>query len=466
MSTQPSPPPLPPVPSGEQDAFDRIRSLGIVRPDQGRWAAGVASGLAHRLGVDPVLVRGGFVALSIFFGSGLFLYGIGWLLLPQQDGRIHAQEVTRGKVTAGFVGSVIAILSGMSSFWGHDSGSWFGWGPGPGILPLLAVGGVIWWLTHRNHGGPGRPIDSAGQPPVSSTTHPDPSVTTGPAATAFEAPSMTQHGTPYGATTEPGYHPTAGTGTYQPAGYQPPAAPATRTAPSPTKPYRPLTLVTLGTAILASVIAYQISDDWTIGGGIGLGVVGLGLVASGLIGRRGGMLVPAAIVLALTASGGPDVDQTNAVGQRTWAPTTAQELTGDYSMGAGESRIDLTNPALFTSATTEQPLRVAVNQGMGELTLTLPQDVTARVDVQQGIGEIDDQIADKQIGGFGNQHSVITGTGQPVLVVSVQMGMGQVTVTDGAGLPATVPTPGSSPTPGSPSPSAPAASPPAPAKTP
>src|SRR3954464_8970086 len=100
----PGPQPVPPGGPGVASFFDRIRAFGAVRPDEGRWAAGVAAGLARRWGIDPVLVRGGFGLAALFGGIGLLLYGLGWLFLPHPDGRIHAQEVLRGTVTAGVVG--------------------------------------------------------------------------------------------------------------------------------------------------------------------------------------------------------------------------------------------------------------------------------------------------------------------------------------------------------------------------
>ena len=137
--------------------FDRIRSYGAVRPDDGRWFAGVAAALARRWGVDPLLVRGGFVILAIFGGVGLLLYGLGWLFLPQPDGRIHAQEVLRGVVTPGFVGGLLCVLLDLGGTgWSHN-----GWYPGPhpfggGLLLVgLVVLGVWWFSTGRHRRGPG-----------------------------------------------------------------------------------------------------------------------------------------------------------------------------------------------------------------------------------------------------------------------------------------------------------------------
>src|SRR4051794_7991780 len=135
--------PTPPGGPGVAQFFDRIRRYGAVRPDDGRWFAGVAAALARRWGVDPLLVRGGFVLLAIFGGIGLLLYGLGWLFLPHPDGRIHAQEVLRGVVTAGFIGGLLFVLADLgSSGWGR--GGWYGGRPlggGPGVRGRRGVGG-------------------------------------------------------------------------------------------------------------------------------------------------------------------------------------------------------------------------------------------------------------------------------------------------------------------------------------
>ena len=47
--------------------------------------AGVALGLARRLGVDPVIVRIAFVVLSFAGAVGVLLYGALWVLLPSTD---------------------------------------------------------------------------------------------------------------------------------------------------------------------------------------------------------------------------------------------------------------------------------------------------------------------------------------------------------------------------------------------
>jgi phage shock protein C len=52
-----------------------------------RSIAGVCGGLAEYFGIDPVLVRVGWVLLSIFSAAfpGLLVYLIMWILVPERD---------------------------------------------------------------------------------------------------------------------------------------------------------------------------------------------------------------------------------------------------------------------------------------------------------------------------------------------------------------------------------------------
>ena len=65
----------------------------LYRPGEGRWIAGVALGLAHRLGIKPWIVRVGFLILVPVGGAGIFLYAAGWLLIPDEG---EAHSIARG----------------------------------------------------------------------------------------------------------------------------------------------------------------------------------------------------------------------------------------------------------------------------------------------------------------------------------------------------------------------------------
>jgi phage shock protein C len=57
----------------------------MLRVRQGRMVAGVCTGLASYFGVDVNLVRLAFGVLTIFYGLGILLYLIAWVILPEED---------------------------------------------------------------------------------------------------------------------------------------------------------------------------------------------------------------------------------------------------------------------------------------------------------------------------------------------------------------------------------------------
>jgi phage shock protein C len=56
----------------------------LLRPRKGRLVAGVCVGLADYFGVDVNLVRLGFGVFTVFWGLGLLIYGLAWLVLPEE----------------------------------------------------------------------------------------------------------------------------------------------------------------------------------------------------------------------------------------------------------------------------------------------------------------------------------------------------------------------------------------------
>jgi len=56
----------------------------LLRPREGRLVAGVCVGLADYFGVDVNLVRLGFGVFTVFWGLGALIYGLAWLVLPEE----------------------------------------------------------------------------------------------------------------------------------------------------------------------------------------------------------------------------------------------------------------------------------------------------------------------------------------------------------------------------------------------
>ncbi|MBW9204758.1 PspC domain-containing protein [Mumia sp. zg.B53] len=59
------------------------RSKQLARTTHDKWIGGVCGGLARYLGVDPTVVRLGFVVLTLLgLGSMILVYLVAWLLMP------------------------------------------------------------------------------------------------------------------------------------------------------------------------------------------------------------------------------------------------------------------------------------------------------------------------------------------------------------------------------------------------
>lgn len=106
------PPQGPPAPQdGATRFFDWWRSNGLRRSDDS-WLGGVAGGVATRLGIDPLIVRGAAIVVAVLGGPILFVYAAAWALIPDQQGRIHLERAIRGIFDPAMVAiGVLAVLT-------------------------------------------------------------------------------------------------------------------------------------------------------------------------------------------------------------------------------------------------------------------------------------------------------------------------------------------------------------------
>jgi phage shock protein C len=77
----------------------------LTRSETDRVLAGVAGGIAQRLGVNSTLVRVAWVLSVLFGGLGVLVYLILWVVMPKggKDGpasRIAEERFARGEITA------------------------------------------------------------------------------------------------------------------------------------------------------------------------------------------------------------------------------------------------------------------------------------------------------------------------------------------------------------------------------
>jgi signal transduction histidine kinase/phage shock protein PspC (stress-responsive transcriptional regulator) len=87
----------------------------FVRPEQERMVAGVAAGLGRAFGIDPNVVRCGFVVLSVASGFGVVWYLIAWAVMPEAA-RDEATPVARSRCDADVISTVAfggVVLGGL-----------------------------------------------------------------------------------------------------------------------------------------------------------------------------------------------------------------------------------------------------------------------------------------------------------------------------------------------------------------
>jgi phage shock protein PspC (stress-responsive transcriptional regulator) len=453
------------------ELFDRIRSIGLFRPAEGRWVGGVATGIGRRFDLDVTLVRGIFVALSLFGGLGIAAYGLAWLLLPEADGRIHLQQAFRGDFSAGFFGAVILSLAAVGGGGGPGpwrDGFWFGWGfPGGLVLTVLVVLGIYWFAKRTSPPG-GFPATSG------PTTGPTNGPATGPTSTGTATgPDVPTYGTPYGTPGSPrnawpNAGPEMGDAARQ-AGERARLAAAeaarrNRERRERSAPSRRINRITVGLALLTFAVLQIIgrSADWSapvslVAATGALAVLAVGVIVTGLTGRRaaglGGVgILLAIIVLSYSAAddAGVRTGQNVAVaGTQEWRPATLDAAEQQFNLGVGEATLWLTDPGITTAASRGNPVDVSARIGAGHLVVVLPDDVPAQVRVSMGAGEIvNPDGTTREVKGqhSGAVENVATGpAGAPVLVVDVQQGVGQLELKRESSM--TTPTPTGSATP-------------------
>jgi phage shock protein PspC (stress-responsive transcriptional regulator) len=404
------------------DFFGWTRSLHVTRGSD-RWAGGVASGLAHRWGVDPVIVRGLFIVAAIFLGIGVLAYGVLWLLLPEPDGRIHVQEALRGRWTTGMTGALIATLLGLG---GARAGFWFGdlRGGEPlwALFWIVVIGLVIFSATRsRRNRRAFRPGPEESLPYSAAPHAPGPySFSTGPYS----------YGGPYnqGAYSDPTVPP--------PPGGQPAGAPAATVLRARRRgPGGPFAAVVVGLAVLVAggLLALQTAGativDPSTGAlwAIGAGIIGLSILIAGLRGRSAGILSLFAILaLAAAAITQPAYQFSRPHLPVNLAPTTVQQAVSGYHVTASSGQFDLS--ALDSAGPLANDAVVPVSTTMSDVRIRIPKDVPVRVQADATMSNV--QFGDKSIAGLGTNGSETYNSGRAgaTLVVTVHATMSNVQI--------------------------------------
>jgi phage shock protein PspC (stress-responsive transcriptional regulator) len=185
-------PPPPAAPLAGNRFFAWMRGLGITR--EPGWIGGVAAGVAARLGVDPLIVRGIIVVVAVLGGPAFLLYAAAWLLLPDQNDKIHLEEVFKGRLDSPIAGIGAFVLLSMlpvtQGFWFAGSAFWgepfWGAATGRALWTVVLLGLGVWfvvWVARRSGRASNAPLVTPATTDARPETIPEPA----PSATAAAA---------------------------------------------------------------------------------------------------------------------------------------------------------------------------------------------------------------------------------------------------------------------------------------
>ena len=415
MPTDTSPPP---TPGQQRRGYPPLSALRRSRSD--RKVLGVAGGLGRWAGVDPLVFRVLFVVLTVFGGSGLLLYALGWLLVPEDgESESEGQRLVNGRSkssAATVIGILVVLVIGIAATgWFIDSGPGFG-----GLGALVAVIAIVVLISRNHREGPVAGTDPAG-PPTVVPAEPGAYGQTPGTAYAAGPPSASSVPAPPGPPAPP-YVPTTAYPVYVPA---PPPPPRERSI---------LGRVTVSVALIVGgvLIGWNGVTDSDVPVRVviaaALAVVGLGLVVGAYIGRARGLVALGVLLTVLvSAAAVADIPVRGGTGDRTWRPATVSDLRSTYRLGIGQSELDLTRLDLAGAGRT----RVDVRQGIGHLLVIVPDDVVVRIDADANAGEI--QLPDQDaLNGTDLSERVVLPEGSApsaaVLVVDAELGVGSLEV--------------------------------------
>ena len=381
---------------------------------------GLCGGVADHWGIDPVLVRVGFVLLTLSGGVGAVLYLAGWLLIPVQGHDTRPADDLFGDVAQRWPNGVwvaLVVLACLTVLAVASSTGFLG------AAPALVIGCIWYFGFHQQRRGPASAApsrdavanlpapDEPGPPPFVSHPGPPtafteaadrwrrrieehvqqnrPTVTVAP---GWPSPTPTQVPT---ATSDPDsdvVERSAFFASPDPVGLY--AEPAGATALSPpirrrdslaARRLRLLTVLVLG-LVLGGLTLLDGSGQAVVPAvyaASALLVVGLALVAATWFGRARGLLpvglllVPVVVLTALAGAIGP-VDQWSESSRRYSQVAELPAIRDE--LGSGRVTVDLSRLQLTSDATYRAHL------GAGRLEVVVPPEanVELRYDVDYG----------------------------------------------------------------------------------
>ncbi|MGW2131392.1 PspC domain-containing protein [Streptomyces coelicoflavus] len=409
--------------------------------------AGVCAGLGRQCDLDPVIFRITLAVLSATGGIGLIFYGFAWLFVPYDDEEENeVRKLLTGRVDGQALAAVLFALVGCGVFLTMlNNGGVLTFG----VVLSLLLAGAGYWSRQRRTPEPD-PLSAQAVADAPPEAQAPPIMYTWP---SWWRDPIVKDGTHDGGTgymwgppdsVERDIAAAVNIGRGIPGRRESTLAGDRSSRAVQTRGPRGIGGWVFLLALLAGFLGTRLTwDDHALGSSLqtglacALAVFGLGIAVSAFIGRTGAGSIFLAIITAGLLAGSvaiPEDVGTEWV-RTTWKPVVATDVRDQYDIGAGSGTLDLSRLDLGEG----QTVSTRADVGMGRIRVVVPQDVTVRLSVEVGVGDIqlpgDDE---KDVDVAPGKHKEITlppakgvknaGT----LELDLQVGVGQAEVTRAA----------------------------------
>ena len=340
----------------------------LVRVDDGRWIAGVCAGLGRYFDVNPLVYRIAFAALTLAGGTGLLLYLAAWFVMPSETSdESPAVATLRRHRDRPWLLLGVGLLSFFAILALSEARFW----PGDGnvwLAALLIGAAIIWWQVGNREDRP-----------------------------------RARHAVTTSAPSEP----------RQPE------------RPSLLSPVLGALFTAAGVlGLLAVLDVYDVDVAVALAGGVV--IVGAAIAVGASTGRRVGALILLGLVLlaCFAVAAVTPVSISSGIGEKLERPVSTAELEGSYELGIGELAVDLSGVEL-PSGTTDVDIRL----GIGEIILTVPDDVALEIDARAAAGEVD-LLGARDEGASADERLTIAGptADAPLLRIEADVSLGAIEV--------------------------------------
>ncbi len=368
--------------SGPRVSYEEMRDLGRLRRSRtDRKLGGVAGGVGRHFDLDPTIIRVAFVVLALFGGAGLLLYGVSWLLVPEEGterAKVNIEPSARSVVLIGL--AVVSVLLVV----GDSSGVFdFPW-------QLFVIGIVVLAVIMSRRDRQSRSLAPA---------------------VSLEKDASTVSGTPLG--------------------WEPSSPPVWQPPPPVVKPYRgpglflaTAAMIAVGLGILWLVDLSGTSVAAGAYPALALAICGSMLVVGAWYGRAGGVLFLA--MLSVLGLGVANLADHGVSGREQHTPLSAAAVESSYDIGIGELVLDLRevgDPSALDGRT------IDLTGTLARIEVIVPSDldVTATGDINGGgnlriFGYTDDGDSPR----LTRSHD--GGAGVPTLTIDAELDFGTIIV--------------------------------------